>query len=91
MIARHLTISGRVQGVWYRKWAVDTARTLGLTGWCRNRVDGSVEAVIEGETAAVEAFIVRAHEGPPAAKVARVTVGEMVPEGFPLFEQRPTA
>ena len=57
MIARHLMIHGRVQGVWYRAWTVETARGLGLTGWVRNRTDGSVEAVIEGEDASVAQFM----------------------------------
>ncbi|WP_314714996.1 acylphosphatase, partial [Sphingobium yanoikuyae] len=43
-VARHLMILGRVQGVFYRNWTVDAARGLGLTGWVRNRMDGSVEA-----------------------------------------------
>ena len=49
VVARHLTILGRVQGVFYRNWTVETARGLGLTGWVRNRMDGSVEALVQGE------------------------------------------
>ena len=48
-IARHLSIHGRVQGVFSRDWAVETARELGLAGWVRNRRDGTVEAVVQGE------------------------------------------
>lgn len=90
-VARRLMIHGRVQGVWYRGWTVDTARGLGLTGWVRNQMDGSVEAVVEGEAEAVSRFITKAHEGPSAAKVARVDSETVEPEGFPTFEQRPTA
>lgn len=49
LVARHLMIHGRVQGVWYRAWAVETARQLGLAGWVRNRSNGCVEALVEGE------------------------------------------
>ena len=63
-IARHLSIHGRVQGVFYRDWAVETARELGLAGWVRNRRDGTVEAVVQGEEASVERFITLAKDGP---------------------------
>lgn len=91
MIARHLMIHGRVQGVWYRAWTVETARGLGLTGWVRNRTDGSVEAVIEGEDAAVAQFMGLAQDGPPAADVARVEATDMAVTPFAAFEKRPTA
>nr|HRQ82573.1 acylphosphatase [Azospirillaceae bacterium] len=47
-ICRRAEITGRVQGVWYRGWTVETARALGLDGWVRNRADGSVEALFAG-------------------------------------------
>src|SRR3546814_19046733 len=72
VIARRLTILGRVQGVFYRNWAVETARGLGLAGWVRNRMDGSVEALVEGSQDGVERFILLARQGPPAARVARI-------------------
>lgn len=90
VIARHLMIQGRVQGVWYRAWTVETARELGLTGWVRNRMDGCVEALVQGEEAAVDRFTALAHEGPPAAQVARIDATETPPEPLGLFEKRPT-
>lgn len=91
MIARHLMIHGRVQGVWYRAWTVDTARSLGLVGWVRNRADGSVEAVVEGDEAAVAQFVSLAHDGPMAAKVARIDASDVPTTAFTAFEKRPTA
>ena len=90
MITRRLTIYGRVQGVFYRGWSVAAARSLGLNGWVRNRRDGSVEMLIAGEAAQVEAMIARCREGPPAARVERVEVSEAEQEAPAGFEERPT-
>ena len=90
IMARHLTIFGRVQGVWYRAWAVETARTLGLSGWVRNRSDGSVEALAQGAADAVDAFIRQAHDGPPAAQVTRIDVVDAPVGPVEGFEKRPT-
>jgi len=90
-VARHLTIHGKVQGVFYRGWAVEVARRLGLAGWVRNRIDGSVEALVEGQDDAVERFIALAGQGPPAARVARIDVAEVAAGGHLKFEQHPTA
>ena len=89
-IARHLIIHGRVQGVWYRGWAVDTARSLGLDGWVRNRRDATVEAVVQGNEAAVERFIGLAREGPRAAGVDRIEVSEAELAALSGFDQRGT-
>ncbi|WP_150291294.1 acylphosphatase [Sphingobium estronivorans] len=89
-IARHLMILGRVQGVFYRNWAVDEASRLGLAGWVRNRMDGCVEVQVEGLEEAVAHFIALAHEGPPAARVARIDVSDAVVEGLTSFQKRPT-
>ncbi len=74
MIARRLTISGQVQGVGFRYALADEARARNLRGWVRNRRDGSVEAVVAGPEADVEAVIAWARRGPPAARVSSVAV-----------------
>ena len=56
-------IRGRVQGVWYRGWAVETATALGLNGWIRNCRNGSVEAVFSGPSEAVESMLAHCHQG----------------------------
>ncbi|WP_224365288.1 acylphosphatase [Hyalangium versicolor] len=67
-----LRIRGKVQGVFFRESSRQEASRLGLTGWVRNRDDGSVEAVAEGEPAALEEFIRWCHRGPQAARVTDV-------------------
>ena len=69
---RHVTIRGRVQGVGFRYWARRTATARGLTGWVRNRRDGSVEAVFAGDEQAVVEMITLCRRGPDAARVASV-------------------
>jgi len=90
IVARHLEIHGRVQGVFYRSWAVRTARSLGLDGWVRNRGDGSVEAVVEGDADRVDRFIELAKVGPPAASVERIDVTDDDPAALASFEQLAT-
>ncbi|EQB15663.1 acylphosphatase [Sphingobium lactosutens] len=89
-VARRLTITGQVQGVWYRAWAVETAQGLGLTGWVRNRSDGNVEAVVEGDEAVIERFISLAHIGSPAAQVDRIAIDDVADGGHQDFTKRPT-
>lgn len=86
---RHLSIKGRVQGVGFRFYMERKARELGVTGWVRNRRDGSVEAVVQGSPEAVEAMTAWARRGPPSAVVAEVKVSEADGE-FSNFEVRPT-
>jgi acylphosphatase len=65
-------ITGRVQGVWFRAWTMDNAGELGLSGWVRNRRDGSVEALFAGEAKDVDEMLRRCHDGPPQAQVDAV-------------------
>jgi len=91
IIARRLSIRGRVQGVFFRDWAIQAATQLGIAGWVRNRTDGSVEALAIGEADAVEAFIARCRTGSPAARVDDVEIMEAEPEPMAGFQRRPTA
>jgi len=74
MVCARLIISGWVQGVYFRASAQEVAYTQRLSGWVRNRLDGTVEAVVEGEKAAVQAFISWCQQGPPGAEVTDVQV-----------------
>ena len=76
-----VVISGRVQGVGFRASCPHAAVGLGLTGWVRNRWDGSVEALFEGEAAAVDAMLMWCYEGPLMADVTRVDI--MTPPDAP--------
>ena len=87
-----LAITGRVQGVGYRDWAVTTGQRLGLSGWVRNRTDGSVEALVVGDDEAVGKMIEACRRGPLSARVDAVDVEpvdlDVLPSGF---TRRPTA
>ena len=88
-MAKHLKISGRVQDVGFRYAMAEEAERLGVTGWVRNRRDGTVEAVVDGAPDAVAAIISWARRGPPAAQVTDVQFSE-VSGGFERFDLRPT-
>jgi acylphosphatase len=87
-----LAITGRVQGVGYRDWAVATGQRLGLGGWVRNRTDGSVEALVVGDDEAVSRMIEACRRGPTLARVDAVDVElvdlDVLPSGF---TRQPTA
>ena len=87
MEVRRLVITGKVQGVWYRASMAREAQALGVTGWVRNRSDGSVEAVVAGTEEQVAAIMNWARRGPPAAVVEHVAV-EMGSGDYSGFEQR---
>lgn len=90
-IAR-VRIEGRVQGVWFRAWTAEEARSRNLRGWVRNRADGSVEALFAGDDAAVEEMIAACRHGSPLAKVTSVRRFEATADDFEGegFVQRPT-
>lgn len=84
---RRLIITGRVQGVWFRGSMVAEAERLGVTGWVRNRADGSVEAMVAGSAEQVAAIMNWARRGPPNAVVEHVAV-ELGEGEFSIFERR---
>jgi len=90
MNARHLRIEGRVHGVGYRDWLVREASRLGLYGWVRNRRDGTVEAVVAGDGAAVQALLTLCRRGPSLARVDRITESFAEPPAEPGFRRLPT-
>lgn len=67
-----IQVKGRVQGVYFRAWTQKAAKNLGLTGWVRNRADGSVEIEAEGKQEALETLLNQCHQGPVAASVQEV-------------------
>lgn len=84
-ISVRVRVYGRVQGVCFRAWTVREAEVRGLSGWVRNRTDGSVEAMFAGDAPMVRQMVERCSVGPPSARVERVeeTQGtETVPSGF---------
>lgn len=90
LVMRHLSITGVVQGVGYR-WSLRVqAMGLGLDGWVRNRLDGSVEAVACGPADAVDSLVAWARRGPPGAVVLEVHVSEWAETPAPGFHQEPT-
>jgi acylphosphatase len=90
-IAVRLVIRGRVQGVGYRWWARGQARRLRLTGWVRNRADGTVELLAAGSPGAVAQLADACRHGPAAAEVASVERFDADDPGLDSFEERPTA
>lgn len=70
----HMIMHGKVQGVWFRDSMRREAVRLGIGGWVRNRADGAVEAVVQGEEQAVDAMVLWAHRGPRFAQVTRVEI-----------------
>ncbi|MCC3860461.1 acylphosphatase [Pseudemcibacter aquimaris] len=88
--AARLVIYGRVQGVFFRDWTVDTASRLGLDGWVRNRSDGTVEAMLVGQEELVEKMIKECRTGPRMSKVENIDISPargIVKKGF---ERKPT-
>jgi acylphosphatase len=82
----HAIVEGRVQGVGFRMFVVENATSLGLTGWVRNRYDGSVEVLAEGDRQTLGKLLNALHIGPRASQVTNVTLEWQSPSGeFPRF------
>ena len=88
-ITRRLRIHGRVQGVGFRHYMTREARRRGVAGWVRNRIDGTVEAIVHGSQEAVDALLAWARRGPPSAQVTDVEVNDE-DGNFEGFVQKPT-
>jgi acylphosphatase len=82
---RHIVIYGFVHGVGFRFAVEREANSRGVAGWVRNRPDGTVAAVFEGEPEDVDALVAFCRRGPPGAEVQRVEVEEELPEGLAGF------
>ncbi len=88
-LSYRLVISGRVQGVWYRESMRREALRLSVDGWVRNCADGTVEAVICGPSAQVEALLAWTRTGPPLARVSEVRCEAYAGSVAPGFEKLP--
>lgn len=88
MIRRRVVAHGRVQGVFFRDSTRTEAREAGVAGWVTNRSDGAVEAVFEGDEAAVNRMVEFTRSGPGHAAVEDLEVHEEEPEGLSAFEVR---
>ena len=87
-VRRRVLVHGRVQVVGFRVSVARRAEQRGVAGWVRNRPDGAVEAVFEGEPEAVESLVAFCREGPRGASVDAVDVTEEGPEGLSWFDLR---
>jgi acylphosphatase len=85
VIRRRVIVRGRVQGVFFRETTRHLAEQAGVAGWVRNQPDGTVEAVFEGETDAVEQLVEASRTGPPMAEVTDLEVIEEEPESLSGF------
>ena len=90
MAARRLIISGRVQGVGFRDWMAREAGRLGVAGWVRNRRDGALEALVDGDTASVAELLRRCRYGPRLAEVREIVEEVADPWPEPGFRRLPT-
>jgi acylphosphatase len=86
VIARRGVVSGAVQGVGFRFFAERAARQARVNGWVRNRPDGTVETVVEGDAKAVALYLERLRSGPPGSRVTSLVEEERSLEGYDSFE-----
>ena len=87
-IARHVRVTGQVQGVFFRAWTREQAERLGVAGWVRNCADGSVEAHLEGNEDAVQRLVGALREGPSGASVEKLDVDDAALSDAASFEVR---
>ena len=90
MGAARVVVHGRVQGVWFRAWTREQAVMRGLSGWVRNRRDGTVEALFAGDDAKVEEMVALCGDGPPHAQVTQVERFAAEAPAEPGFRQLPS-
>ncbi|MBV9735178.1 MAG: acylphosphatase [Acidisphaera sp.] len=90
MSAKRLVIGGRVQGVGYREWLIAAAEALGISGWVRNRGDGTVEALVSGDAASVEELLRACRRGPRGAQVTSIDEEMAEAPDQPGFRRLPT-
>jgi acylphosphatase len=90
-VTRRLRIHGRVQGVWFRESMRLKAEALGVNGWVRNRMDGTVEALVQGPFEAVDALTAWARRGPEDAEVTGVDIAQESAPPMQRFEKKPSA
>ncbi|BCS33556.1 acylphosphatase [Luteitalea sp. TBR-22] len=83
--AMHVIVSGRVQGVGFRAFVADAARSEGLDGWVKNLPDGSVEVQAEGDVEALRRLEWKLWQGPPMSRVDEVATEDVVPTGATGF------
>ena len=86
MIAVHVRVSGRVQGVYYRAFTQERAIALGVKGWVRNVPGGGVEAVLEGERKQVGELLKSMKSGPTGSLVLGMELSELQAKGYEDFE-----
>ena len=87
----HVVVSGDVQGVGYRYTMLIVAREAGVSGWVRNRRDGTVEAEVEGTREQLDEILAWMAEGPPGSRVENAAVTDVAPQADRGFEVLPTA
>jgi acylphosphatase len=91
MIARRVVVSGQVQGVGFRYAMSEAARAIGVAGWVRNRRDGTVEALVQGEDEQVERMLAWCRRGPPGARVTAIAIDVLsIDPAIEAFAPRPT-
>ncbi|UEC39236.1 MULTISPECIES: acylphosphatase [Methanothrix] len=86
MMSVHVRVSGRVQGVYYRAYTRDRAKSLGINGWVRNIPGGGVEAVLEGERRQVGELLKAMKSGPSGSVVLGMELSEIEAKGYNDFE-----